>query len=448
MMRPWARPLRVALFTDTYDEISGVGHTFRRLTDWAQQHGEQLEVFCVSPAASSREQRGSVTIHRLKPRIPLNYYPDLYFDLLPLDDQVLAYAQQQPFDVIHVATPGHLGLTGMYLAAKLSRPLLGSYHTELPKYVSQRLTGYLDPSFREDPEACEYVAEVSSALTWDYLACFYNHCQRVLVPSEYTRQQVAEHLRPPLALFRRGVDPLLFTPARRARPADAPLRLLYVGRLAVEKNLDWLQQVALRHPAWELVLVGDGPERERLAAALPQARCAGFLRDEALAQEYADADLFAFPSLTETFGNVVLEAQASGLPAVVGDRGGPAEIIEPGRTGLVAGSAEQFEAHLVALAADPQRRRQFAAAARARAVQQSWDDIFSGLWGQYRQLRYPWRRTAWRRLLVQLRDSEHPLAVGLLAFWKQFGRRRQAAAARRAPLVTSRRQPAVPEDLP
>lgn len=434
----WSRPPRVALFTDTFDEISGVGLTFHRFAQHCRQRGVPLDIFTVSPEEGAREREGSVTIHRIKPRIPVNYYPGLYFDLVPLDETVVQYGLAAQYDVIHVATPGHIGITGLYLAMKLSRPLIGSYHTELPEYVSQRLISHLDPSFHEDPEAREYVADVSSALTWDYLACFYNHCARVLVPSRYTQAQVAGHLRSPLELFPRGVDTALFDPARRRR-VDGPVRLLYVGRLAIEKNLAWLERFGQARPDLELVIVGDGPERERLAAALPHATFTGFLQGDALAQAYADADLFAFPSQTETFGNVVLEAQAAGLPAVVADRGGPAEIIEPQVSGLVADSHEAFAAHLERLAGDPALRAAMGRAARQRALQRSWAGVFDGLLQQYRAVEYPARRKLFLKFLRALRESDSPVAVGLIAFWKQFGKRRAKQAAQRAPLlITSR----------
>lgn len=348
---------------------------------------------------------------------------------------MLSYGLSQEFDVIHVATPGHMGITGLYLSVKSSRPLIGSYHTELPRYVSQRLLAYLDPSFDEDAEALEYVESVSAALTWDYLACFYNHCAKVLVPSHYTRDQVGERLRPPLDLFPRGVDTELFRPERRGR-ADGRPRVLYVGRLAVEKNLDWLVSFGGKHPEVELVFVGDGPERGRLQRALPEAVFTGFLRGEELARAYADADVFAFPSQTETFGNVVLEAQASGLPAVVTDRGGPREIIASGRTGYVAAESEQFEQYVLELLRDADKRQAFGKAARARAIQRSWDEVFDGLWGQYRSVCYPPRRRLWLRCLRRLRDSENPFAVGLVSFWRQFGRLRAKRQAQASPLLT------------
>lgn len=435
MGKGWSGPPRIALFTDTYDEISGVGHTFRLLADHCRRRGLPLDIFTVAPERSSREETGCVTIHRIKPKVPFSYYPGLYFDLVPLDDSVISYGRAARFDVIHVATPGHMGITGLYLATKLMRPLVGSYHTELPEYVSKRLIGHLDPEIQEDDEALEYVGSVSAALTWDYLACFYNHCVKVLVPSQYTRRQVETRLRPPLEIFPRGVDTETFHPRHRER-TGGPVRVLYVGRLAVEKNLDWLVRFGQQHPDIELMFVGDGPERERLQAALPDAIFTGVLRDEALSRAYADADLFAFPSQTDTFGNVVLEAQASGLPAVVTDRGGPMEIIEPQKTGLVAATEEQFDQHLLALATDERRRKAFSRAARARAEQRSWDEVFERLLQQYRAVAYPWRRKLWVQVLRELRESDHPVAVGLLAFWRQFGRRRQKRRAKETPLLT------------
>lgn len=419
---------RVALFTDTFDEVSGVGKTFGRLARWCAQRGLPLDVFTVSATDTTTETHGSVRIHRVRPRVPVSYYPGLAIDLIPLDDTVLTFARANEFDMVHVATPGHMGITGLYMAARHGLPVMGSYHTELPQYVSQRLVARLDDSFRDDPDAVAYVAEVSDQIAWDFLASFYDHCATVLVPSEATRQSVAPRLKSPLALFQRGVDTNLYSPQRRTRAGGGAVRLLYVGRLALEKNLDWLVEAARAHPEWEVVFVGDGPQRPALEAALPGATFAGFLDGEVLAAAYADADIFAFPSLTETFGNVVLEAHASGLPAVVGHLGGPREIIEPGLTGLVADSAESFLAHLETLAGDTALRTEMGSQARALAQQRGWDDVFELLWAQWEAGRYPWRRRLWVRWLRRLKDSDHPLAVGLVAFWKQFGRRRAARA--------------------
>lgn len=435
MPRTWSRPTRVALFTDTLDEVSGVGHTFRLLADHCQARGQPLTIFTVSPADSSIERRGSVTIHRLKPRLALCYYPGLYLDLLPLDETVMACAASEPFDVVHVATPGHVGISGLYLAARQGLPLIGSYHTELPSYVSERMLRFLDEGYLDDAEARDYVQEVSEALTWDYLACFYNHCAKVLVPSEATRRQVEHRLRPPLELFRRGVDTTVFDPSwRGGRPADAPPRVLYVGRLAFEKNLGWLIRFGQAHPEVELEIVGDGPLRGDLERALPGARLPGFLHGEALSRAYAEADLFAFPSLTETFGNVVLEAQAAGLPAVVTNQGGPAEIVEHGRTGLVCASEAEFVGALGQLLADPARRRQMGQAARQRAELSSWPEVFDGLLEQYQSIRYPRRRVVFKRVVRRLQESEHPVAAGAVAFWKQFGRNRARREAAQNPL--------------
>lgn len=386
-------------------------------------------MFTVSPERSSREELGSVVIHRVKPRIPLNYYPGLYLDLVPLDDTVLKSARDREFDVVHVATPGHIGITGLYFAKKMATPVIGSYHTELPQYVSQRLLGHLDDSLEDDEDARQYVKEVSSQLAWDFLACFYNHCEKVLVPSEATREVVKSQFRVPLELFQRGVDTDLFTPTLRQR-TDDKLRLLYVGRLAIEKNLGWLVEFGQRHPEVELVFVGDGPQRAELETALPRARFTGTLHGAELTTEYASADLFAFPSKTETFGNVVLEAQASGLPAVVSNRGGPQEIVEPGHTGLVASNAAEFEQHLLGLINDPAHRAAMSRAARGRAEQRSWEEVFERLLNQYRSVKYPPRRRRFLRVLQRLKDSDNPFAVGLVSFWKQFGRRREARAAR------------------
>lgn len=228
-----------------------------------------------------------------------------------------------------------------------------------------------------------------------YLRAFHRRTACTMVPTEALRRELASQGFEGLSVVARGVDTRLFDPARRSEPlraswgvhADDPV-LLCVGRLAPEKNLmtlvDAYRSVRHAHPRARLVLVGDGPQRAALQAACPQALFAGSQRGEALAAHYASADLFAFPSLTETYGNVTPEAMASGLALVAFDHAAAAELVRSGENGLLAapGDAGAFQQAIAQLLADPQRRRTLGREARRTMHSHSWDSVvarFEGL---------------------------------------------------------------------
>ena len=192
--------------------------------------------------------------------------------------------------------------------------------------------------------------------------------------------------------MRRGVDSALFHPGKRTLPADAKEpTILYAGRLSLEKNLQFLAETLAEMRAkglrFRVAFAGEGPMQTELQTILPWATFYGFLNGEALARAYADADIFAFPSRTDTFGNVVLEAMASGLPAVVADECGPGEIVVDGRTGFVAPDPAQFQVRLMELIEQRKLRREMGQKAREAAETQTWDAIFDELWSRYARLK-------------------------------------------------------------
>lgn len=195
-------------------------------------------------------------------------------------------------------------------------------------------------------------------------------------------------------LMRRGVDTERFTPARRRRK-DATVTIGYVGRLTVEKNVHFLPAIATAltnagAPPVRFLVVGDGGERERLAATLPNADFRGVLRGDALADAYAEMDVFAFPSHTDTFGNAVLEALASGVPAVVTASGGPKFIVRPGETGFIATSDAAFARSVIELVQNRELARRMGFAARRQAFETSWDNVWAEMqdaWDVTRSLR-------------------------------------------------------------
>ena len=320
---------KIALFTDTLDEINGVAITIRRLIKTARDRGVELTV--ITSGDSSEGQIEGVKRFEAVGDFILPEYPELKLSFPPILD-VMDYIERQGVTRIHVSTPGTVGLLGLLIARLMDIPVAGTYHTEIPQYV-RSLT---------NDEFLEHVA-------WSYMIWFYNQMEEVMVPSAGTRQQLLSRGLPPEKLkpLPRWVDTEQFSPVRR-KPGlwdknglSNEVKLLYVGRVSREKSLELLCdafcELVDNGSDVSLIIVGDGPYREEMEKRLSGYRVlfTGYLRGEELQQSYASADLFVFPSATDTFGNVVLEAQASGLPVIVSDAGGPKELMVDGETGAI-----------------------------------------------------------------------------------------------------------------
>jgi glycosyltransferase involved in cell wall biosynthesis len=259
-------------------------------------------------------------------------YPELKLHFPPILD-VIDHIEQEGFTRIHVSTPGTVGLLGLLVAKLMNLPAAGTYHTDIPQYV-------------RDLTNDEFLEKAA----WNYMIWFYSQMEEVMVPSASTRAQLVEH---GLAVEKtrplpRWVDTERFTPAKRQsgfwerHGLKSGVKLLYVGRVSKEKNLailvDAFRAVVDAGAECSLVIIGDGPYRQEMENRLAgyPAFFTGYLDGEELSRGYASADLFLFPSATDTFGNVVLEAQASGLPVIVSDEGGPRELMLDWETGIVA----------------------------------------------------------------------------------------------------------------
>ncbi|HTP67137.1 MAG TPA: glycosyltransferase [Geobacteraceae bacterium] len=342
---------KIALFTDTLDEINGVAITIRRLIKTAQNKGVELTVITSTPEKTA--YRDGVMNFQSIGDCALPEYPELKLHFPPILD-VIDYIEREGFTRIHISTPGTVGLLAMLVAKLMDLPVAGTYHTDIPQYVRD-LT---------NDDFLEHAA-------WSYMIWFYSQMEEVMVPSASTRAQLIEH---GLAAARtrplpRWVDTELFSPAKKVhglwRKGELYGRtiLLYVGRVSKEKNLELLAQsfseVVDAGHSCGLVVIGDGPYREEMEKKLVgyPAVFAGFLGGEELSRGYASADLFVFPSATDTFGNVVLEAQASGLPVIVSDEGGPKELMKDGETGIVvrAGNKESLVAAIISFINDRQK---------------------------------------------------------------------------------------------
>ena len=379
-----ASTMRIALITDTFTpQVNGVARTLDQLVRHLVEMGH--EVALVSPAQEPMPERG-ISLHLPISGVPFPLYPELLLTRVPSRSETEALERFQP-DVVHCATESVLGWWGRSWARRRGYPLVTSFHTDFARYTSEYGLGFMMP------------------VAWELLRRFHAPAVRTLVPSHPTLSLLRRrgfHTR--LTRWSRGVDTERFAPRHRdaetrARLApDAEVIALYVGRLAPEKRLpvlleafeDVRQKTSVRVA---LVLVGGGPMAERFdtegtrEGPPPGVHLAGYLEGEALARAYASADLFAFPSDTETFGNVVLEAMASGLPVVAVRRGGVLDSVRDGETGLLAtpGDARSFAGHLQRLVEDAALRTRMGAAGRAEATQRRWPEILAGVEKVYRE---------------------------------------------------------------
>jgi glycosyltransferase involved in cell wall biosynthesis len=269
-----------------------------------------------------------------------------------------------------------LGVAGRHAARQLRVPLVGAYHTDFPAYTAHYGLGFL------------------RTLAYRYLRWIHNSCALTLCPSLATLADLRTHGFRRLRLWGRGVDTQRFHPrhhseAWRASVGAQPGErvLLYVGRLAPEKRVDLLADALPTLPNTRLVLVGDGPARPALERRLSGARAhfTGYLRGDELATAYASADMFVFPSDTETFGQVLQEAMASGLPVVAARAGGAIDLVRDGMTGALfqPGNATELRAQIFRLVNAPAQRATMGSAGRAAAEQRSWGRVMDELLGHY-----------------------------------------------------------------
>jgi glycosyltransferase involved in cell wall biosynthesis len=367
-----------AWVTDTFSDVNGVSLMIKCLGSEARRQGKQLTI------VTGLEATPDVAMHLQ------NFPPVGAFSLPEYEQQklgfppfleVLEYLERERFGEVIVSTPGPMGLTALAAGKLLGLPLVGIYHTDFPKYVR-----------------CMTEDETLEQLTWRYMLWFYDQMQTVYVPSEYYRRQLLDNGFDgrKLKVLKRGVDVARFTPGQRqrdfwpSRGARQKFMFLYVGRVSKEKNLDLLLDsfVRLRELGLDadLAMVGDGPYLADLKKRYkrPDVLFTGFLESDVLAMAYGSADAFVFPSTTDTFGNAVLEAQASGLPTIVSNEGGPAEIVEHGRSGLIfdASDPPALATAMMQIYEDGDLRAQLSEAGLVNARGNSWEQVLEHLWSQ------------------------------------------------------------------
>lgn len=309
-------------------------------------------------------------------------YDPVFWRHVPLIDEVLGRFRP---DLIHITGPSEVGMLGAGLAHHLGLPLAASWHTNVHEYLARRCDWFLRMLPPKQSAATEQTIE---DLTLAVSARFYSIAQVLFAPNVELCAKLAEMTGRPCHRMPRGVDAELFHPSRRERRIDDEEFVLgFVGRLSVEKNIaglvhvqDELERMGVSN--FRFLIVGHGGDEQWLRERLHRAEFTGVLHGERLAEAYAGMDVFVFPSHTDTFGNVVLEALASGAPAIVTPDGGPKMIVEDGVTGRVVPDAE-FAAAVAAILSDPEGHAAMRQAARAYALTASWDSVFSGIYTAY-----------------------------------------------------------------
>jgi glycosyltransferase involved in cell wall biosynthesis len=369
------RVLATVGFLGYFGETDGVVTTYRNLLPFFAREGPEVDVVAYGPEDRT-EEMGRVRFHVHRPRLPVRVDPRRWVDLAFARTRLARTLAAAGHDLVQSSTPDPMGLWARGVARRRGVPFLAVYHTALDHYARLRAGEVLGRT----------MGRVLGGGMARWMDGYYGSADLVLAPSQAVRDDLAARLAPPVGVLSRGVDAELFHPGKRRR-AEGRVRALYVGRVAPEKNLDLLARVFRAETAAELTVVGDGPSVDDLRRRLPQATFTGRLVGESLAQAYADADFFVFPSKTDTLGNVVLEAMASGLPAVVTDHMGPKELVRHEQTGYVTGSDEEFAAAVRALIADADGRAAMGRAARRFAKTRSWEAIFHRLRSTHDELR-------------------------------------------------------------
>lgn len=383
---------RIAYFPDSFHEVNGVAHTSRHFQAYAERHG--LPFLCVRAGGRAEPylQQGELrSLEHPRSWASIRLEKDLYFDPFYLRHMqgILQQLRQFQPDAIHITGPSELGILGAWFAHQLRIPLAASWHTNVHEYAARRSAKLLHMLPKNQSIAAERWIE---STTLSATARFYRLARILFAPNQELCDLLHQKTGKPCHLMQRGVDTELFSPVHRTRPGtDRNFVLGYVGRLSVEKNVALLARVQQSLAAaglknFRFLIIGHGGEEAWLRQHLPGAEIAGVLRGADLSRAYANMDLLVFPSHTDTFGNVVLEALASGVPAIVTPSGGPKYIVRDGSTGFIADD-DGFAAAVEQMLCHPQLHEQMRMAARAYALTCSWDAVFERVYAAYTQAR-------------------------------------------------------------
>lgn len=377
---------RVAMFCDTYHEINGAANVLRRLTAYAKE--KNYPFMCVRSGDETRVwQEDSLTNVEVKRgRMAMRMDADLEFDPLVWKYRRMVRKTMREFkpDVLHVTGLNDVSQIGLSFAHFTQIPAVASWHTNTHEYAARRLSRYFNWLPSNANQKLNYVVE---RIAWRGLMILNFMAQIQLAPNEELVADIQKATRRPSYLMSRGVDTEFLNPNKRTRTDDV-FTLGFVGRLRPEKNVRFfadldaaMQQAGIEN--YKFSIVGEGSDEEWIKQNVPRAELVGFLRGEELARAYANFDLFVFPSKTDAFGNVVLEAMAAGVPGVVMEEGGPKFLIKDKINGFVVKSETAFIKTVIELAQNRERVAAMKQAARAAACEKSWDKVFERVYEIY-----------------------------------------------------------------
>ena len=378
--------LRAAFFPDSFLEVNGVAMTSKRLIGYAKRNGYPF--LCIH-AGEKTEAYENETIRYLSlKRSPIAFPMDEGLKYDPLfqrhSNRVLRELIKFKPDVLHITGLNDVSIIGAYLAWKLQLPLVGSWHTNLHEYAARRLTkmfGFLSNS------TVKPVTNFAERKIMDGAVLYYKMPKVILAPNQELLDALTKGTGRTGHLMLRGVDTEVYSPSKRT-VKDNILRFGFVGRLRVEKNVRLLADLEKRlleagKTNFKFLIVGEGNEREWLEKNMKTAEFTGFLDGERLSEAYANIDVFLFPSETDAFGNVVQEANASGVPAIVTNQGGPKFIVRHGETGFIAANLDDFVKYSIELMDNPEKLATMKEVSRQSALSRSWDSVFETVYDAY-----------------------------------------------------------------
>ena len=382
--------LRVAYFPDSFLEVNGVAMTSNRLVSFVKKHGLPFINVHAGPKTGATQEGNFISLS-LK-RSPASFTMDEGLRYDPFFQRHAAFVQKElekfrP-DVFHITGLNDVSILGAYLAWKMDVALVGSWHTNLHEYAARRLRarlGFL-------PAKTLY--GLTDFIERQILAgakLYYKMPQRLLAPNQELIDMLTSGTGRKADLMIRGVDTELYSPEKRTA-TDGIFRFGFVGRLRAEKNVRLLAELEKRLLAagksnFHFLIVGEGNERNYLRENMTTAELPGFLEGEDLSEAYANMDVFIFPSDTDAYGNVVQEANASGVPCIVTDQGGPKFIVQEGETGFVAKNLDDFVKYSIELIDNPEKLERMKKASLAFALTRSWDSVFENVYKTYGEAR-------------------------------------------------------------
>lgn len=331
---------RLAYITDTYYEINGVSRTAQIIKNLKIKHNLPIDIITMSHSSLNDEECINLNTYI---DLPTPFYNEFRLRIPSIID-IFDLIKEREYSHIHIATPAPLGIL-FFLAGKIFKlPISFTFHTDVPQYILK---------YTENPKNYE--------LSWQLLSWFCNQCDKILVPSKVYAEKLIFHgvESHKVRTFIRGVDTNLFNPNKKEKDfwkkelnieIENKTKILYVGRISKEKNLDTFIKIAKSLPDQIFIIVGDGPYKNHIEKIKPKnVFITGYLKGEKLAKAYSNSDIFLFPSETETYGLVVLEAMASGLPVIVSNKGAAHEHIRHGENGFIAQKEDDYLKYIALL---------------------------------------------------------------------------------------------------